>query len=131
MRAVMAVLRAAGNLKRRFPDADESVLMVRVADTACHTRWGTRSPGVTCRGAFSSVVRFVANTPHPWPPPVVASLTQAPHPFPRQLRSIIDVNLCKFLSHDVPLFQGIVSDLFPGTAHSLGMHAASSPACIR
>jgi len=62
-----------------------------------------------------------------------------PHPFrcPDEdeaaltLRALVDVNECKFLAPDVPLFHAICADLFPGVDAHPPAHAALRGAILR
>lgn len=47
------------------------------------------------------------------------------------LRAIVDVNECKFLAPDVPLFRAICADLFPGVDARPPAHEALRAAILR
>ncbi len=105
MRAVKSVITAAGNLKREFPDENEDVLLLRAlrdVNYPCVPLHGPMRMGTACTSQFLDQnlgVSRVKNTSA-----CVHGLTAAPC---MRARS-------KFLSHDLPLFNGIITDLFPG-----------------
>jgi hypothetical protein len=47
------------------------------------------------------------------------------------LRALVDVNECKFLAPDVPLFHAICADLFPGVVAHPPAHVALRGAILR
>jgi dynein heavy chain len=96
MRAVTAVLRAAGNLKRALPTAPEDVLMLRAINDG---EWVKAVCG--CRARECCLAEKLRQR--------ASHLTHAvtPHTPPT-------VNLPKFLDQDVPLFKGLLGDFFPG-----------------
>lgn len=91
MRAVKAVLVAAGNLKLKYPDENEDILVNE--------------------GTFYFFLFFLLSIDFFG---FVLNLHISNSYNMKLLRSIKDVNEPKFLSHDIPLFNGITSDLFPG-----------------
>lgn len=102
MRAVKAVLVAAGNLKLKYPDENEDILVYVFSTYILYYTVYTVCPNC-------DLLKFV-NWFAVFDPFIFFTCCNV-----QLLRSIKDVNEPKFLSHDIPLFNGITSDLFPGT----------------
>ena len=96
MRAVKSVLTAAGNLKLQQPDGKNNWLL-----------------SVSFRNVHQICILFVEIKIIFFITYIILIFSETEEIL--MLRAIVDVNLPKFLAHDVPLFNGIVSDLFPGT----------------
>lgn len=100
MRAVTAVLCAAGNLKRAFPTAPEDVLMLRAIND------GEQLQPWCCFCSLRNCCLFISEG---------RGVNQCGRPLVHVCAHVLcAVNLPKFLDQDVPLFKGLLSDFFPG-----------------
>lgn len=91
MRAVKSVLVAAGQLKRKEPDVNE----VRSAPAAACSEVCNTLLSVCVCVCMCDVQNILL------------------------IRAMRDSNVPKFLEHDLPLFYGIMADLFPGALFSV------------
>lgn len=93
MRAVKSVLTAAKNLKY-----DATRKMSRLASRATASVHGSSIDGNSISAGYNNIS------------------TKSDNDISEEfliLKSILDVNLPKFLKDDIPLFNGIIDDLFP------------------
>ena len=104
MRAVISVLRAAGNLKRQFTDEREDVLMLRAITDVNLPKFLDQASFIFSLPSLPCFAPCRAGNSHAAGRENSLSLTPA-YPLPA---------LGRLPDQDVPLFQGILSDLFPG-----------------
>jgi len=111
MRAVNTVIQAAGNNRAAFPDMKEGLLVANPIPNPSPSPSPSPNPNPI-------------PIPNPNPNPIPISIpipipTPDPEPNPEQedllvLSALADSNRPKFLADDMKLFNGILSDLFPG-----------------
>ena len=103
MRAVKSVITAAGNLKRGHPGAPEDELVLRALRDVNVPKVGARA--LHCRPLTGAALRVRPSHTRA----AAGARARPPTPAARALSP-------QFLAHDLPLFEGIVGDLFPSVA---------------
>lgn len=104
MRAVKSVLTAAGNLKLRYPDDDEAELMLRAVLEVNLAKFLAQVYFLVVWLSLLLLGNLVSHVLWYWSWFGSQSLET---PYSRA---------SPFVLQDVPLFEGIISDLFPGTS---------------
>ena len=109
MRAVKSVLTAAGNLKLRYPDDDEGELMLRAVLEVNLAKFLAQVEFFVDRLLFATQFDQPGGMSLSFGFGLRVSSWRL---WPRGRC----VELLPFVLQDVPLFEGIISDLFPGTS---------------